>query len=279
MPSNQRLRQAPPATIINPGSGNEGRATGLWPCCPCQVLGEAFRETALFCCLDDFARLFEEWEPHHLIPSELRRNQAGKLSRAEMLFIMMLFHISAYKDFKHFRLYGIRQEHRGCFAELPGYGRFVSLPSGLLPPFYLLLHDFRGKKPASPLPIAPSRQSVAMHGSAAAGSSKDQQNEGAPPWAGSLASSSICLRPRPLLCKGRSLLIKAIFPGRCWSASGNGPSPSHRHWPHYEKPSDAHAGHSAVARGIHHRAPRKSDDIFMASCSLAMRKSVVEGFT
>ena len=59
---------------------------------------------ALFCCLDDCARLVEDWERHPLIPSNGQRRRAGKLSLGEMLFIMVLFHISADKDFKHFRL-------------------------------------------------------------------------------------------------------------------------------------------------------------------------------
>ena len=101
---------------------------------------------ALFCCLDDCARLVEDWERHHLIPSDRQRRRAGKLSLGEMLSIMVLFHISAYKDSKHFRLYGLSQEYGNCFGELPSYSRFVSLKPRLLLPFYLLLHDFRGEK-------------------------------------------------------------------------------------------------------------------------------------
>ena len=101
---------------------------------------------ALFCCLDNFTKLFEQWERHHLIPSERQRRRGGKLSLGEMLFIMVLFHVSAYKDFKHFWLYVLTQEYRDYFGELPSYGRFVSLKPRLLLPFCLLLHYFRGEE-------------------------------------------------------------------------------------------------------------------------------------
>ena len=101
---------------------------------------------ALFCCRDDFAKLFEQWERYHLTLSTRQRWRVGKLSLAEMLFIVVLFQVSAYKDFKHFWLYGLAQEYRDCFGDLPSYSRFVSLKPRLPLPFYLLLHDFRGRK-------------------------------------------------------------------------------------------------------------------------------------
>ncbi len=63
--------------------------------------------TALYCCLDDFCNLYDEWEGHRLIPSQKTRHRIGKLSRSEMVFIMVLFHLSPYKHFKAFYLYGI----------------------------------------------------------------------------------------------------------------------------------------------------------------------------
>jgi len=102
--------------------------------------------TALYGCLDDFCKVFAEWETHQLIPSPGRRQRCGKLSRAEMLFIMVLFHLSPYKNFKTFYLYGIGCQHRACFRDLPHYDRFVSLMPRLVAPLMVLLHSLSGEE-------------------------------------------------------------------------------------------------------------------------------------
>ena len=100
--------------------------------------------TALYCCLDDFCKVFEDWEAHRLIPSQTTRQRTGKLSRSEMLFIMVLFHLSPFKHFKVFYHYGIGQQHRACFRELSHYDRFVSLMPRLFAPLMVLLHSLSG---------------------------------------------------------------------------------------------------------------------------------------
>jgi hypothetical protein len=102
--------------------------------------------TALYCCLDDFCKVFEDWEAHRLIPSPIARQRSGKLSRAEMLFIVVLFHLSPYKHFKAFYLYGIGHQHRACFGALPHYDRFVSLMPRLFVPLMVLLHSLGGEQ-------------------------------------------------------------------------------------------------------------------------------------
>ena len=102
--------------------------------------------TALFVCLSDFADLFEDWERHHALPSPRRRRREGRLSLGEMLFIMVLFHLSPFKDFKHFWIHGIEGKYRDCFGELPSYGRFVSLMPRLFMPFCILLRSLSGEK-------------------------------------------------------------------------------------------------------------------------------------
>ena len=102
--------------------------------------------TALFCCLDDFAQTYEEWERHKLVPSARKRRRPGKLSLGESLFIMVLFHLSPFKHFKHCWIYGVEQKYRDCFGDLPSYGRFVSLMPRLMMPLCVLLQCFSGEE-------------------------------------------------------------------------------------------------------------------------------------
>ena len=97
--------------------------------------------TALFVCLDDFAKTFEDWERRGLIPNGRKRRRAGKLSLGGMLFVMVLFHLSPFKDFKHFRVHGVEQKYRDCFSEMPSYARFVALMPRLSAPIRAPLAD------------------------------------------------------------------------------------------------------------------------------------------
>ena len=102
--------------------------------------------TALFCCLDDFARAYEDGERHRLIPTGRKRRREGKLSLGEMLFIMVLFHLSSFKDFKYFWVHGVEQKSRDCFGDLPTYARFVALMPRLFTPFCVLIHSLSGEE-------------------------------------------------------------------------------------------------------------------------------------
>ena len=102
--------------------------------------------TALYCCLDDFCKVHEDWERHRLIPSETTRQRPGKLALSERLVIMVLFHLSPFKHFKVFYHYGIGQQHRACFGDLPHYDRFVSLMPRLFAPLMILLHSLGGEQ-------------------------------------------------------------------------------------------------------------------------------------
>src|SRR4051794_41570712 len=102
--------------------------------------------TALYCCVDDFCKVFADWEAHRLLPSEQTCQRSGKLSRAEMLFIVVLFHLSPYKNFKVFYLYGIGGQYRACFYALPHHDPVVSLMPRLFFPLLVLLHGLSGEQ-------------------------------------------------------------------------------------------------------------------------------------
>jgi hypothetical protein len=75
----------------------------------------------------------------------LRQLRPGKLSRSEMLFIVVLFHLSPFKHFKALHHYGVGQRRRACFGDLPHYDRFVSLMPRLFAPLTVLLHSLGGE--------------------------------------------------------------------------------------------------------------------------------------
>ena len=101
---------------------------------------------ALFCCLDDFFVAYQRQERENLIPAAGHRQRSGMLCLSEMMLIMTLFHLSAYKDFKHFYIYGIQGEYRNLFKEVPCYARFVQLIGRLLLPFSVLIQALRGEE-------------------------------------------------------------------------------------------------------------------------------------
>ena len=75
--------------------------------------------TALYCCLDDFGKRFADWDAHRLLPSEQTRQRPGKLSRAAMLLIVVLFHLSPFKHFKTCYHYGIASRIAPALAICP----------------------------------------------------------------------------------------------------------------------------------------------------------------
>lgn len=102
--------------------------------------------TALFYCIDEFCKIYEEWERQKLLPKLRKRERAGKLSLSEMLCIEVLFHLSGFRDFKTFYEYGISGKYKKYFTDLPCYARFVQIKGKLLLPLSILLQSLKGEK-------------------------------------------------------------------------------------------------------------------------------------
>ena len=145
--------------------------------------------TALFVCLDDFAKTFESWERERLIPNPRKRQRSGKLSLGEMLYIMVLFHLSPFKDFEHFWIHGGEQKYRDHFGDLPSYGRFVALMPRLFAPLAVLMHSLSGDETGIYIADSTKLAVCANPRIAATLPSKAWRREGTPQWDGFLASN------------------------------------------------------------------------------------------
>lgn len=99
---------------------------------------------ALYIFIDDFCKIFEEWERHKLLPTERKRIRPTNLTLAEMLTIMILFHMSPCKNFKWYYEGFLRIKHGKDFPDLVDYDRFIALMPRLFLPLQIMLHFLKG---------------------------------------------------------------------------------------------------------------------------------------
>ena len=90
--------------------------------------------TALYCLVDDFCQKFEPRLNAKLLNAgEKRRLRATRLSRAELMTLVVLFHQIRYRQFKSFYLHHVCQHLRKEFPALLSYSRCIALlPRALL---------------------------------------------------------------------------------------------------------------------------------------------------
>ncbi|XVN40836.1 MAG: transposase [Rickettsia endosymbiont of Argas persicus] len=100
---------------------------------------------SLFYILDNFCKIYEEWEKQKLVPTDRKRQRLGELSLSELLTIVLYFYLSPCKDFKNYYLYHLSYKYRGYF-KLPSYSRIIQLWPRLILPFAIMLQLFRGEE-------------------------------------------------------------------------------------------------------------------------------------
>ncbi len=98
----------------------------------------------LYCGVDDFCQQFEPvWRSRQLESGECKRLRSAKLSTSEIMTIVIAFHNSHYRTFKHY--YGMLcKQHRSEFPNLVSYSRFVRLMPSVLGPLCAYLHHCFG---------------------------------------------------------------------------------------------------------------------------------------
>jgi transposase len=90
----------------------------------------------IFCDIDDFCcRLLEAGQPLLPVRSGLpQRHRTSSLALSEVMTILVWFHASHYRTFKHYYFDSVLPGKRAEFPGLPSYTRFVELiPRALLP--------------------------------------------------------------------------------------------------------------------------------------------------
>lgn len=88
--------------------------------------------TEIYCIADDFCKEYElelrkkAISCSHRSENSLKtRNRKGRMSDAEMITILVLFHSNTFRNFKHFYLYFVREKLIDDFPDLLSYTRFV----------------------------------------------------------------------------------------------------------------------------------------------------------
>ncbi|MDC9616079.1 IS982 family transposase [Xenorhabdus khoisanae] len=100
----------------------------------------------IFCDVDDFCRLFTpQWEQFCLDSGHRLRRRQGHMYPSEIMTILILFHLSHYRDFKNFYLEHIWKYHHKDFPTLVSYSRFVSVAPSVLVPLCSYLTQLKGK--------------------------------------------------------------------------------------------------------------------------------------
>jgi hypothetical protein len=93
--------------------------------------------TDIFCITDEFCKQFIPFIQKHTIGNAPKRSP--KMSHSEVLTIMILFHLSGFRCFKHFYLFYV-QKHMSCeFPKTVSYNRFTELMQENILPLTMFL--------------------------------------------------------------------------------------------------------------------------------------------
>jgi len=87
---------------------------------------------ALFCDVDDYCRVIEpQLQQRQLVCGERRRKRDRQLTSSEIMTILIAFHRSDFRTFKHYYMM-LLERHRAEFPQLVSYHRFVELMPSVL---------------------------------------------------------------------------------------------------------------------------------------------------
>jgi Transposase DDE domain len=104
------------------------------------------RLVAMFCDIDDFCKWFEPLYMQRLLQNGHRqRVRHSHLALSEIMTIIVYFHSSHYRDFKHYYTEYVATQLRPYFPALVSYSRFVELMPRAVVPLCGYLHTRKGR--------------------------------------------------------------------------------------------------------------------------------------
>ena len=99
----------------------------------------------LYCSIDDFWKTFKiEWDRHLIEYNKPKRGPEPELSVPEIMTIIILFHQSHFRNFKHFYIDYVQKYLKKAFPKLISYSRFVCHMKNVFVPMFCYLHSIRG---------------------------------------------------------------------------------------------------------------------------------------
>ena len=100
--------------------------------------------TTVYYLVDNFCKVYQEWERSKLLSSDKQRQREGNLSLCELLTIVLYFYLSPCRDFKNYYLYYLKYKYKDCFA-LPSYSRIIQLWPRIIMPLVIMMQLLKGE--------------------------------------------------------------------------------------------------------------------------------------
>ena len=107
----------------------------------CNVSSTKYNPLEIFCIADDFCKVFDAQMAKYTFKAEMKRkyHRESRMSKAEIMVIMILFHSSGYRCLKHFYLEKVCKHMRHLFPEVVSYNRFVELEREIAMPLIVFV--------------------------------------------------------------------------------------------------------------------------------------------
>lgn len=99
----------------------------------------------IFSLADDFCKLFGQTLRQHQIPTTAKLrpgyHRPGRLSDAEIMTILILFHLMGYRCLKHFYTEQVCKNMKDLFPNTVSYSRFVTLQKSVMVPLTIFIKE------------------------------------------------------------------------------------------------------------------------------------------